>query len=155
MRVMRFERADPRTHGAAPGPEATVVAVDPGHNVGVAWVDGVGRALRLAILTRADLEVLLLPPHTPIVLGDGTGSRALAAILRARGFDPELVDETGTTLEARVLYFRDHPPRGVLRLLPPGLRSAPRPIDDYAAYAIALRWQRGRVSAAQERPPGA
>lgn len=152
---MHFERADPRTHGAGPGPEATVVAIDPGHNVGVAWVDGGGRALRLAVLARGDLEVLLLPPHTPIVLGDGTGSRALAAILRARGIAPEMIDETGTTLEARALYFRDHPPRGVLRLLPPGLRSAPRPIDDYAAYAIALRWQRLHASAARERPWGA
>jgi hypothetical protein len=27
-----------------------------------------------------------------------------------------------------------------LRLVPPGMRAPPRPIDDYAAYAIALRW---------------
>jgi hypothetical protein len=50
------------------------------------------------------------------------------------------VDERDTTLRARELWRRAEPPRGLARLLPPGLRSPPGPIDDYAAWAIALRY---------------
>ena len=46
----------------------------------------------------------------------------------------------GRLSEARPLYFRDHPPKGLMRFLPRGLWSPPELIDDYAAYAIALRY---------------
>ncbi len=131
----------PLGRGALP---AQVVAFDPGRNVGVAWVDADGVARRLAILTETDVRDLVLPFGARILIGDGTGSHELAAVLRGRGIEPEPVDETGTSLEARLLYFRDHPPAGVARLLPPGMRSPPRIIDDYAAYAIALRWLAAR-----------
>ncbi|MEJ2359767.1 MAG: hypothetical protein P8Y13_17045 [Deinococcales bacterium] len=119
---------------------AVVLAFDPGRNVGAAWVRRDGTAERLAVLALPDLEQLVLPPGAVILVGDGTGSGAVLERLRARGVAPTLVDERDTTLLARGLYFRDHPPRGLLRLLPPGMRAPPRPIDDYAAYAIALRW---------------
>lgn len=121
---------------------AFVLAFDPGRNLGAAWLDRDGNVLRQAILTAGDLERLVLPPDAVILVGDGTGSAALVARLRALGVEPQLVDEEGTTLRARELYFRDHPPRGALRLLPPGMRSPPRSIDDYAAVAIARRWLR-------------
>ena len=99
-----------------------------------------GTVERLAVLTADDLGRLELPPNGIVLVGDGTGSGAVVEQLRARGLEPTLVDERGTTLAARELYFRDHPPRGLSRLLPPGMRAPHRPIDDYAAYAIALRW---------------
>ncbi len=120
--------------------DAVVLAFDPGRNLGAAWVRRDGTAARLAILAAADLDRLVLPPSAVVLVGDGTGSGSVAERLRARGVAVTLVDERHTTLVARGLYFRDHPPRGLLRLLPPGMRSPPRPIDDYAAYAIALRW---------------
>jgi len=55
-----------------------------------------------------------------------------------------VVGEKSTTLEARNLYFRDHPASWWQRLVPVGMRSPPRHIDDYAAYAIALRWLAAR-----------
>lgn len=126
--------------GADAGRRTVVLAFDPGRNLGAAWVDMTGNVLRQAILAVDDLERLVLPPEAVVVVGNGTGSAQLARRLRARGVEPLLVDEKGTTLRARELYFRDHPPRGMLRLLPPGMRAPPRTIDDYAAVAIALRW---------------
>lgn len=122
------------------GERPLVVAFDPGGNLGAAWVGFDGRVERQAILTVADLERLVLPPGAVVLVGDGTGKRMVVERLRRRGVAPILVDETGSTLQARELYFRDHPARGIMRLLPPGMRAPPRPIDDYAAVAIALRW---------------
>ncbi len=118
---------------------ASVVAFDPGRRVGVAWVAAGGGLLWSAVIAAEDLGRVAVPVGARIVLGDGTGSRALAAALRALGLHAEPVDERGTSEHARVLYWRRHPPRGVARLVPVGLRVPPRPIDDYAAYAIALR----------------
>lgn len=135
MRASASEGADTGT-----GVDAEVVAFDPGRNLGAAWVRRDGAALRLAILALADLDRLTLPGGAVVLVGDGTGSGAVLERLRARGIAPVLVDERDTTLMARGLYFRDHPPSGLQRLLPPGMRAPPRPVDDYAAYAIALRW---------------
>jgi len=118
---------------------AALVAFDPGRHVGVAWVTAGGSLLFGAVITLDALARVAVPSGARVLLGDGTGSRALAAALRGRGLCPELVDETGTSEMARLLYWRRHPPRGVGRLVPLGMRLPPRTIDDFAAYAIALR----------------
>jgi RNase H-fold protein (predicted Holliday junction resolvase) len=76
-----------------------------------------------------------------LLLGSGTGSRALLARLQERfpGLHWELVEERDTTLQARALYFHFHPPRGWRRLLPMGLRVPPEPYDDYVALLLILR----------------
>ena len=75
-----------------------------------------------------------------IALGNGTYSDALEAELRVHTLRQVLlIDERGTTLEARALYWRLHRPALWQRLLPQGLRVPPRPLDDLAAWAIALR----------------
>ncbi|MEX2543232.1 MAG: hypothetical protein WD314_15605 [Trueperaceae bacterium] len=122
-----------------------VAAFDPGRNVGFALVDQAGELLNAKILEAAELERLPLPDAARVVIGDGTGSEELRHLLERRGFTPLLVDETGSTLEARRLYFRDHPPRLPWRLLPAGMWWPPRLIDDYAAYAIALRFLQGKA----------
>jgi hypothetical protein len=116
-----------------------VIAFDPGLRIGVAWVAPDGRLLRHEVVDAAALATYPIPAGARVVLGDGTGSRALGAELGARGIVHELVDEHGSSEEARGLYWRDNPPRGLARLVPLGLRPPPRALDDYAAYAIALR----------------
>lgn len=74
-----------------------------------------------------------------VFLGDGTGSKEVAMELSRRGIGFTLVPEEGSTLEARGLYFLLHPPRGLMRLVPPGLRVPPRDVDDLAAWAILRR----------------
>ena len=120
-----------------------LIALDPGRNLGVAWVSLETKLLRHEILTLSDLQTLEFS-NVVIVVGDGTGTEAVQKILKARGLDFIVIDEEGTTLEARELYFRDHSPKGLMRFLPRGLWSPPELIDDYAAYAIALRYLRSR-----------
>ena len=119
-----------------------VVGLDPGQNIGVAFVNHKEKLVYRNIIALTELRQLELPPGITIVVGNGTGSAEVQAVLRERGKSFALIDEQNTSLEGRELYFKAHPPRGLLRLLPKGLRSPPRLVDDYAAYAIALRFLR-------------
>lgn len=51
-----------------------------------------------------------------------------------------MVDERYSTLEARDRYWQMYPPRGFARLIPEGLRSPPRPIDDIVAILLIERY---------------
>lgn len=117
-----------------------VVGIDPGRNVGVAFVQPDGRLEQALIITLDQLATLNIPLGATLVVGGGTGSESVQAVLRQRRLAFVVLDEHGTSLEASTLYFRDHPPRGLKRLIPKGLWWPPRPLDDYAAYAIALRY---------------
>ena len=81
------------------------------------------------------------------VVGDGTCGGELASSLEAQDFGCPIlrVDERGTTLEARTLYWRLHGPSWWQRLLPRTLWVPPRPLDDLAAWAIAMRGMAGPV----------
>jgi hypothetical protein len=129
----------------APGATA-VLAVDPGRRIGLAWVDAQGELLRSAVVDVDALAALTVDPGVTVVLGDGTGAPAAQAALARAGIHATLVDETATTEEARRLFWRRHPPRGWRRWLPPGMLVPPRSLDDFAAYAIALRWLGGATS---------
>jgi hypothetical protein len=119
---------------------ALIAAFDPGKNIGYALVSRDGTLLHHEVLAEYHLATLELPADCTVLLGDGTGSRRLQAHLEQLGAAVQLVDEAGSTLEARQLYYRLNPPRGLQRLLPAGLRWPGRFIDDYAAYALALRY---------------
>lgn len=124
-----------------------VAAFDPGRNIGFALVDAHGQLLRKAVLQDADLESLQLPEGCVVVIGDGTGSAQLVGRLERLGIRGTLFDEAFTTLDARELYYLRHPPRGLARLLPAGLRAPRGPLDEYAAYALALRFLAARAAA--------
>ncbi|MBI4872044.1 MAG: resolvase [Candidatus Riflebacteria bacterium] len=111
--------------------------------------DGTGRDLGRALVTRAGLPAaverfLASGAVDCLVLGDGTQSRAvaseLAATLGTRLPPLRMIDETGSTLESRSLYFADHPPRGLWRWVPLSLQTPGEPHDDYAALVLARRW---------------
>ena len=123
-----------------------IAAFDPGRNVGFALLDDTGTLLRHDVLDLVRVAELELEVDV-VVVGAGTGSAALVAVLHQRGIVPVAVDEERTSVEGRRLYFRDHPPKGLERLVPLGMRSPPRPIDDYAAYAIGLRYLALRAQA--------
>lgn len=76
-----------------------------------------------------------------VVLGDGTYSDVLMRALKETSLPCRIVcvDERGTTLKARELYWKLHRPRPWQLLLPRSMRVPPRPLDDLAAWAIALR----------------
>lgn len=122
-----------------------IVGFDPGKRLGVAHVNDRGGLERAEIILFEELALYPLPEGALLLVGDGTGTARVQEVLKQRGLPFVVVDETGTTLEARTLYFRDHSPPFWMRLLPRGLWSPPRPIDDYAAYAIVLRHLGGRA----------
>jgi hypothetical protein len=123
-----------------------LLVIDPGRDkCGLALVDGRGRPLRRAVVPTAAAATAAAEwraEHGPdhLLLGAGTGSGLLRASLAALALPVEIAPESSTTLQARSLYFADHPPRGLRRFLPRGLLTPPVPIDDYAACAIGRAW---------------
>jgi len=121
-----------------------VAAVDPGRRkCGLAVVCSERGILFRQIVVREDLAEAarrMAQEYSPteILVGGSTGSRQVVAQLQA-ALDREMrvVDESHTTERARVRYFLDHPPRGLWRLVPLGLRVPPAPWDDYAAVVMA------------------
>ncbi len=86
-----------------------------------------------------------------VFLGNGTGSGVF--LIFAREFFPEVisVDERDSTLNARGIFWAMHPPTGWRRFLPLSLQTPPRPVDDLAAYCIALRGMRDEKEKEKER----
>jgi len=131
-----------------------VLAVDPGRRkCGIAVVSETAVLVR-HVVPRDRLGEMLRSLRarfalTEAVVGDRTGAGDVVAEVRRElsALPVALADERGTTLEARRLYFAEHPRRGWRRLLPVGLQVPPEPYDDYAAVALARR------RAARKAPP--
>ena len=124
---------------------AVILGIDPGtRKVGYALIDLSGSVLGLGIEEPERLRervLVVTGEHrvTAIALGKGTNMRVVRAELAGIEVPIHLIDERATTLDARTLYFDDHPPRGWRRLIPRGMQLPPCPIDDYAAVLIARR----------------
>ncbi len=124
-----------------------VLAVDPGRQkCGLAIGEG-GTIARMGIVAASVLVETVsawVREYAPerIILGNRTGAKDLYRLLTARIPDVPvvLVEEAGTTLEARRRYFREHPPRGWRRLLPWSMQRPPEPYDDYVAVLLAERY---------------
>ncbi len=76
-----------------------------------------------------------------IVIGGGTGTEDVRAELERAGFSVVVVEEAFSTLEARSLYWKLHPPRGWRRIIPLSLLVPPRDLDDLAAWVLVLRFR--------------
>lgn len=121
-----------------------VLAVDPGREkCGVAVVSPEAVLLR-AIVPTAEIGLtcgylLARHPHLQVIVGDATGCSVVMQAIRQANPEADVaaVPEAFSTLAARNLYAADHPPRGLERLLPAGMRIPPRPVDDYAALSLA------------------
>ncbi|HEX8237424.1 MAG TPA: pre-16S rRNA-processing nuclease YqgF [Abditibacteriaceae bacterium] len=129
-----------------------VLAIDPGRDkCGVAVVvtdeSGQQSVLERRIVPREHISRAVLPlleQHAirRIVLGHATTSKKLQDELHRILPEVEIVivDETGSTLEARALYWQEHRPRGWRRLVPLSLQVPPEPVDDFAAIVLARRF---------------
>jgi hypothetical protein len=129
----------------------TIIAVGPGRSKsGLAVVVGplppkvlehiVVESLQLLTAIQAILE--RHPDACTIVMGNGTGSGELADIVRkgVNGLDIVLVDEHGTSEQARARFVVTEPLPVWQRLLPTGMRSPNRPYDDYVAIILAEQY---------------
>ena len=123
-----------------------VLGVDPGSaKAGYAAVEPDGTVLVAGIEPVESLaarlrEVLARYPAVAVAMGAGTRARSVAATIESLGLPVTLVDEFETTRRARELYFAENPPAGWRRLVPRGLLTPPRPVDDYAAVLIARKY---------------
>jgi RNase H-fold protein (predicted Holliday junction resolvase) len=77
-----------------------------------------------------------------LIMGDQTASKTWQAELQ-QNF-PRLpihkVDERYSSLEARDRYWQMYPAKGLMGLLPKGMRQPPRPIDDIVAILLVERY---------------
>ena len=127
--------------------EVAVIGLDPGRNLGVAFLSAAGEVLFITVLPGGGvgLEQSLASgafafPAAPIAVGDGTGHRDIVAVLAAHNLSYELIDEKNSSREARELYYRLFPPKGWLRFVPRGMLPVPNQLDAFAAVVIAQRY---------------
>lgn len=124
-----------------------VLAIDPGREkCGVAVVDEKGIIVSQAIVARGGVveAVGLLVGHyglQRVTVGHATASKKLEEeLVRAMPAIAILrIDETGSTLEARHVYWQENPPKGWRKMVPLSLQNPPEPIDGYAAVVLARR----------------
>lgn len=125
----------------------SIMAVDPGRDkcgIAVLKEDGVPHfygVIRTETLGQTARELYKKYAPETLVLGNGTTSKAAQKKLSIAL--PEIVikvrDEYKTTEEARKLYFRIHPPRGLKRLIPVSMQVPPEPVDGLVAVILASR----------------
>lgn len=125
-----------------------VAAIDPGREkCGVAIVNEDGRVLEQAVVVTARLadelaaRAIKIRPER-ILLGNGTTSRDAEETIRTALPDipVEIVDEYRTTDDARIAYWKAHPPAGWRRFFPTSMQVPPVPVDDFVAVILAQRY---------------
>jgi len=128
-----------------------IVAVDPGREkCGLAVLSPEGEVREQRVVSRSELfhhlaGCLQRYGVFQLVVGDRTGSKELIAEfdkspLSERVPPVRRVDEHLSSHEARLRYFRDHPPRGWRRLIPRTMLTPAEPYDDYVAVILAERY---------------
>lgn len=133
---------------AHPPRQPVILGFDPGRQKCGLAVMGLDRNLYyhqvIAAQTAIDTIQTLRQqfPISLLVMGDQTSAQDWKQKLTAL---PEplrvvLVDERYSTLEARDRYWQMYPPRGFNRLLPRGMRTVARPIDDIVAILLIERY---------------
>lgn len=121
------------------------LGVDPGRDkTGLSLVDEQGLIKKVLVVPTVSLEeqVLLLSAEAgTLVIGNGTHSREIVELIKKLlpGKSLVVVDEKHSTEEARRLYWQEHPPEGLRRMLPLGLQFPPEPLDGYAAAILVRR----------------
>lgn len=125
-----------------------ILAADPGSvKTGIAVVEEDGSLICKKIIQTKNFEgeiihILRQYPVRLFVMGNGTHhkemkDRAEKALKKAgSAIDVVLVDEKYTTEMGEAWYWKDHPAKGLNRLIPKGMRTVPVPIDDYVAWII-------------------
>jgi RNase H-fold protein (predicted Holliday junction resolvase) len=82
-------------------------------------------------------------PIELLVMGDQTTSKSWKQKL-TQSLSPEIpivrVDERFSSLEAKDRYWKMYPPTGLSRLIPQGMRTPPRPVDDIVAIVLIERY---------------
>jgi hypothetical protein len=82
-------------------------------------------------------------PIDLLVMGDQTTSKSWKQRL-TQSLSPALkiiqIDERYSSLEAKERYWQMYPATGLNRLIPLGMRTPPRPVDDLVAIVLIERY---------------
>lgn len=129
--------------------QPVILGFDPGRQKCGVAVMGVDRRIYYHQVINADATIATIEslrkqfPISLLVMGDQTSSKTWRQKLEAELAEPMrviTVDERNSSLEARDRYWKMYPPKGLTRLIPEGMRTPPRPIDDIVAILLIERY---------------
>ena len=131
-----------------------LLGFDPGkQKCGVAVMDLERKLLFQAVIPsqEAIAKVANLLNEYPIslmIMGDQTASKQWQSQLRSQFPDLRIitVDERYSSEEARQRFWQIYPAKGLMKLVPKGMRSPDRPIDDIVAAILIERYLSRLVS---------
>jgi RNase H-fold protein (predicted Holliday junction resolvase) len=121
---------------------------DPGKDkCGIAIVSDLGSAIRHEVIP-SDQALQTLKdwqqqqPIQTLILGDQTGSKVWRSCIAEALPDLQIItiDERYSSQEARDRYWQLYPAQGLQKLVPQGMRTPPRPIDDLVAIILVERY---------------
>ena len=125
-----------------------ILGFDPGRDkcgIAVAGVDGQVQYYQVVLAANAIATIESLCSQFPIeliVMGDQTTSgswkREITNCLPS--VQVVQIDERYSSLEARDRFWQMYPPKGLERLIPQGMRTPPRPVDDIVAIVLIERY---------------
>lgn len=129
--------------------QPVILGFDPGKDKCGVAVMGVDRKLYYHEVVPSNEAVTAIVglmqkyPVSLLVMGNQTTAKRWKQQLQEQlpePFNIVLVDERYSTLEARDRYWEMFPPKGLTLLLPKGMRTPPRPIDDIVAILLIERY---------------
>ncbi len=135
--------------------QPVILGFDPGRQKCGLAVMGVDRRLyyhQVVAAEKAIATVQTLRQQFPIsllIIGDQTSSKSWKQKFANDLPDPLrviTVDERNSSLEARDRYWQMYPPKGLIRLIPQGMRTPPRAVDDIVAILLIERYLERLVS---------
>jgi RNase H-fold protein (predicted Holliday junction resolvase) len=121
---------------------------DPGKDkCGLAIVSAKGQPLRQGVIAsdralatlKAWSQDFVIPT---LILGDQTGSKQWRSKIQSvlPDLDIQVIDERFSSQEARDRYWDVYPATGLQKLVPRGMRTPPRAIDDLVAIILVERF---------------
>lgn len=125
-----------------------ILGLDPGRDkCGVAVIDGKQKVLYHQVIDSKQAIAIIQQlvrqyAVNLIVMGNGTTSKAWQQQIESDLSNVSIVtvNEANSTLEARDRYWIMYPPKRIERLIPQGLRTPPRPVDDIVAILLIERY---------------
>ncbi len=129
--------------------QPVILGFDPGKDKCGVAVMGLDRRLyfhQVVVSQEAIVSINNLREQFPIsllVMGNQTTSSRWKKQLQdglSQQINIVMVDERNSTLEARDRYWQMYPAKGLTKLVPQGMRTPPRPIDDIVAILLIERY---------------
>ncbi len=129
--------------------DSVILGFDPGKDKCGVAVMGLDRQLQYHEVVSSSSVIAAMDdlyqkyPISLLVMGNQTTSKRWKQQIQEKlssSVNIILVDERYTSLEARDRYWLMYPPKGLNKLLPKGMRTPPRPIDDIVAILLIERY---------------